>query len=211
MRTETATAATLIPARPTLTELRRRAATCTACPLYRNATQTVFGEGPAHAALMLVGEVAGDREDREGRPFVGPAGLLLDRCLRDAGIDRRTIYVTNVVKHFKWLARGKKRLHGKLNRAEIRACSPWLFAELAVVKPALVVCLGATAARTLIAPDFLVSRQRGEVVASEITARIMATVHPAALLRGDPAMREREIVRFVADLKIAAGALREAG
>jgi len=211
MRTDTATAAAVIPARPSLTALRRRAGTCTACPLYRNATQTVFGEGPARAALMLIGEVAGDREDREGRPFVGPAGLLLDRCLRDAGIDRRTIYVTNVVKHFKWLARGKKRLHGKLNRAEIRACSPWLFAELAVVKPALVVCLGATAARTLIAPDFLVSRQRGKVVASEIAARIMATVHPASLLRGDPAMREREISRFVADLKIAACALRGAG
>jgi DNA polymerase len=202
------TAAALIPPRPSLTTLRRRAAGCTACPLYAHATETVFGEGPVHAPLMLVGEVPGDQEDRVGRPFVGPAGHLLDRCLADAGIDRGQAYVTNVVKHFKWLLRGKKRLHGKISRAEIRACSPWLFAELAVVKPKILVCLGATAAQTLIGPDFRVSRQRGEFIPSPLAPHLLATVHPSALLRGDPASRDAEIGRFVAELKIVATTLR---
>ena len=201
------TAARFVPARPTLTRLRAAASGCTACPLYRDATQTVFGEGPAHAPLMLVGEVPGDREDLLGHPFVGPSGRLLDRCLAEAGIDRRRAYLTNVVKHFKYLLRGKKRLHGKLSRAEIRACTPWLLAEIALVRPKLLVCLGATAARTVIAPDFLVSKRRGEFVTSSLGPEIMATVHPAALLRGDPAARDAEIARFVADLKKAAARL----
>lgn len=202
-------AAALIPPRPTLGGLRRRAATCTACPLYAHATQTVFGEGPAEAPLMLVGEVPGDYEDRTGHPFVGPAGRLLDRCLADAGIDRGQAYVTNVVKHFKWLLRGKKRLHGKINRAEIKACSPWLFAELDVIKPKLVVSLGATAAHTLIGPAFSVMRDRGKLVGSVIAPRIVATVHPSALLRGDPAKRDVEIGRFVADLKTVSRLMRQ--
>jgi DNA polymerase len=169
----------------------------------------VFGEGPAEAPLMLVGEVPGDYEDRTGHPFVGPAGRLLDRCLADAGIDRGQAYVTNVVKHFKWLLRGKKRLHGKINRAEIKACSPWLFAELDVIKPKLVVALGATAAHTLIGPAFSVMRDRGKLVGSVIAPRIVATVHPSALLRGDPAKRDVEIGRFVADLKTVSRLMRQ--
>lgn len=198
--TDADTAARLVPARKTLPALRRRAATCTACHLYAHATQTVFGEGPRDAMLMLVGEVPGDYEDRDGRPFVGPSGRLLDRCLGEAGIDRDRAYVTNVVKHFKWLLRGKKRLHGKINRAEIRACSPWLFAELAVVRPRILVCLGATAAQALLGSGFRVSRQRGAFIASPIADHVLATVHPSALLRGDPESREREIAHFVADL-----------
>ncbi|HEX4112924.1 MAG TPA: UdgX family uracil-DNA binding protein [Stellaceae bacterium] len=204
VQVEEHTAADLIPPRPSLNGLRRRAATCTACPLYADATQTVFGEGPADARLMLVGEVPGDYEDRTGHPFVGPAGRLLDRCLADAGIDRDKAYVTNVVKHFKWLLRGKKRLHGKINRGEIKACTPWLFAELDVLKPDLVVCLGATAAHTLIGPHFSVMRERGKLVSSTVAPRIVATVHPSALLRGDPATRDVEIGRFVKDLETAA-------
>jgi len=200
-------AAALIPTRPTLTTLREAAAHCTACPLYRDATQTVFGEGPARAPLMLVGEVPGDREDVLGHPFVGPSGRLLDRCLAEAGIDRRLAYLTNVVKHFKYLLRGKKRLHGKLSRAEIRACAPWLLAEIALVRPKLLVCLGATAAQAVIAPDFLVSKRRGAFVVSPLGPDAMATVHPASLLRGDPARRDAEIARFVADLKKAAARL----
>jgi DNA polymerase len=168
----------------------------------------VFGEGPPDAPLMLVGEVPGDYEDRAGRPFVGPSGRLLDRCLAAAGIDRDKIYLTNAVKHFKWELRGKKRLHGKLNRGEIRACLPWLFAELAAVKPRIVVCLGATAAQAVIDPGFRVSRQRGAFVPSPIAPHVLATVHPAALLRGDPAEREAEIGRFTADLKKVSRLLR---
>ncbi len=168
----------------------------------------MFGEGPVDAPLMLVGEVPGDREDRAGRPFVGPAGVLLDRCLVEAGIDRKAAYVTNVVKHFKWLLRGKKRLHGKINRGEIEACLPWLKAELALIEPKLVLCLGATAAQSLIGPEFRVSRERGKLLSSPLAPRIFATIHPSALLRGDPSSREEEIGRFVADLKKAAAALR---
>ncbi|MGE5537073.1 MAG: UdgX family uracil-DNA binding protein [Gemmatimonas sp.] len=198
------TAAVLIPERPTLESLRKRAAGCTACPLYRNATQTVFGEGSAGAAVMFVGEVPGDLEDKAGKPFVGPAGKLLDRCMAEAGIDRAKAYVTNVVKHFKWERAGKRRLHKRPNAGEIQACKPWLEAEIAVVKPTALVCLGATAAQALLGRDFRVSRSRGRFVPSNLAPHVLATVHPSALLRttGD---REAEIAQFVADLrKVAA-------
>ena len=158
------TAADFIPPQPTISSLREAAAGCTACPLHAHATQTVFGEGPAHAPLMLVGETPGDQEDLQGRPFVGPAGKLLDRCLDAAGIDRRSAYVTNVVKHFKWVPRGKKRLHAKPGSMEIRACRPWLEAEIALVRPKVLLCLGATAAQALLGPSFRVSVDRGRPV-----------------------------------------------
>ncbi len=201
------TARRLIPPRASLAALREAAQRCTACPLHAEATQTVFGEGPAHAALLLVGETPGDQEDRAGRPFIGPAGKLLDRCLDAAGIARDKAYVTNVVKHFKWTPRGKRRLHAKPNAMEIRACEPWLEAEIAAVKPKVIVCLGATAAQALLGADFRVTRQRGAFVASALAPHVLATVHPSALLRGDPGMREAETARFVADLKVAARAL----
>ncbi len=201
------TAAELIPPRPSLSSLRAAAADCTACPLYARATQAVFGEGPARARLMLVGETPGDREDIAGRPFVGPAGTLLDRCLGEAGIARKAAYVTNVVKHFKWEQRGKRRLHGKPNVGEIRACVPWVEAELKLVKPAVLVCLGATAAQALLGREFRVSRQRGRFVTSPLAPRVLATVHPSSLLRARDGDREAQIARFVADLRKAARAL----
>ena len=196
------------PGASTIGGLRREARGCTACPLYRNATQTVFGEGPAQAALMLVGETPGDREDLEGRPFVGPAGKLLDRALAEAGIDRESSYVTNVVKHFKWVPRGKRRIHSKPNAREIQACEPWLRAEIALVKPDVLVCLGATAAQALLGRGFRVTRRRGVPVPSDLARVVLATVHPSSLLRGEPAEREAEIARFVADLTQVAKALR---
>jgi uracil-DNA glycosylase len=189
--------------------LRDIAARCTACALYANATQTIFGEGSARSRLMLVGETPGDHEDIVGRPFVGPAGRLLDRALSEAGIERKRTYITNVVKHFKWTQRGKRRLHGKPNVGEIRACTPWLEAELALVRPTVLVCLGATAAQALLGPEFRVSRQRGSFVRSDLAPYVMATVHPSSLLRGTPADREKEIARFVKDLRKAAAALAE--
>jgi uracil-DNA glycosylase family protein len=198
------TAAVLIPDRPTLAGLRERAANCTACPLYRKATQTVFGEGPARASVMFVGEVPGDLEDKAGRPFVGPAGRLLDRCMEEAGIDRGKAYVTNVVKHFKWERAGKRRLHKRPNAGEIQACKPWLEAELTVVQPTALVCLGATAAQALLGRDFRVSRTRGRFVPSNLAPHVLATVHPSALLRTRDD-REAEIARFINDLrKVAA-------
>ena len=202
------TAAPLIPPRPSLSTLRSVAAGCTACPLYLTGTQTVFGDGPAKADLMLVGEQPGDKEDLAGEPFVGPAGKLLDRALGDAGIDRRRVYVTNVVKHFKWEARGKRRIHKKPNMAEITACKPWLESEIAVVKPKVLVCLGATAAQALLGKDFRVSQQRGELVDSELAPTVTATVHPSSILRArDDATRAAELKGFVADLKAIAGHL----
>jgi DNA polymerase len=194
----------LIPPNPTLAALRKAAAGCTACPLYASATQTVFGEGPDEAPLMLVGEQPGDREDLEGRPFVGPAGALLDRCLEEAGIDRRKAYVTNAVKHFKWTPRGKRRIHGKPNMGEIRACRPWLEVEIRLVKPRVLVCLGATAAQALLGPEFRVTRERGRFLQSALAPYVLATVHPSALLRTTDDMREQEIARFVDDLKVVA-------
>ena len=200
-------AAALIPPRAAMTDLRRIAAGCTACPLYANATQTVFGEGNIHAALMLVGETPGDQEDRAGRPFVGPAGRLLDKCLAAAGIERDAAYVTNVVKHFKFEPRGKRRIHKKPNAIEIRACVPWLEAEIERVKPRVLVCLGATAAQALLGPAFRVTQRRGELVPSNLAPRVLATVHPSSLLRADD-NRDAAIAQFVDDLRQAAKALQ---
>lgn len=205
-------AAALVPPRPSLTSLRAAAAGCRACDLWRTGTQTVFGEGARSARLLLVGEQPGDREDLEGRPFVGPAGRVLDEALEEAGIDRREAYVTNAVKHFKWEPRGKKRIHQKPNAVEIAACRPWLDAEIAVVKPEVLVCLGATAAQALLGNSFRVTRTRGIVVPSPIPARVLATVHPSSILRApDAAARKREFALFVKDLKAAARALTRAG
>jgi uracil-DNA glycosylase family protein len=202
------TAAPLIPDRPTLKKLREAAAGCRACPLWKTGTQTVFGEGSPKAEIVLVGEQPGDQEDLSGRPFVGPAGRLLDKALEQAGIDRRLAYVTNVVKHFKWQPRGKRRIHQKPNAAEIAACRPWLDAELAVVKPKVLVCLGATAAQALLGRQFRVSRDRGVPVESDLAPVVMATVHPSAILRSDD--REQELALFVEDLRRVAEALRTA-
>jgi DNA polymerase len=190
--------------------LRRAAARCRACPLWERGTQTVFGEGASGARIVLVGEQPGDREDREGRPFVGPAGRLLDEALAEAGIDRTRVYVTNAVKHFKWQARGKRRLHARPSASEVRACRPWLEAELLALAPDAVVCLGATAARALLGSAFRVTQERGRPIASPLAPLVMATVHPASLLRApDAATRERERARFVADLAQLAEAMQE--
>jgi DNA polymerase len=203
------TAAPLIPRRPTLRTLREAAAVCTACDLYKRGTRTVFGEGARRAAAMFVGEQPGNEEDLSGHPFVGPAGRLLDRALEEAGIDRERTYVTNVVKHFKWEPRGKRRIHAKPDALEITACRPWLEAEIAVVKPQVLVCLGATAAQALLGPSFRVTKQRGEFVSSPLAPRVTATVHPSSILRApDDEARRRETARFVADLKKVAAALR---
>jgi uracil-DNA glycosylase family protein len=198
------TAAPLVPERPTLRKLREAAAGCKACPLWKTGTQTVFGEGSPKAEVMFVGEQPGDQEDKAGRPFVGPAGKLLDQAMEEAGIDRSLAYVTNVVKHFKWQARGKRRIHQKPNWSEIAACFPWLEAELAVVKPRVLVCLGATAAQALLGRQFRVSRQRGIPVESELAPVVLATVHPSSILRGDPEDREANFAAFVGDLNIVA-------
>jgi len=191
----------LIPDRPTLTSVRKAAAGCRACDLHKRGTQTVFGEGPSKTDVMMVGEQPGDAEDLAGHPFVGPAGQLLDRALAEAGIDRARVYVTNVVKHFKWEPRGKRRIHQKPNGAEIAACRPWLETEIALVKPRVLVCLGATAAQALLGRAFRVSRQRGTFVPSPLAPRVTATVHPSSILRApDEAARREEMTRFVADL-----------
>jgi DNA polymerase len=198
----------LIPPRPTLRKLAGAAEACTACDLYKNATQTVFGEGPATAEVMMVGEQPGDREDIEGQPFVGPAGRLLDRALEDAGIDRKQVYVTNVVKHFRWEPRGKRRIHKKPNAEQIGACRPWLDAELAVVKPRVLVCLGATAAQALIGRQFRVTQRRGEFVETDLDPLVTATVHPSSILRApDDRARAEEMRSFVRDLRVVARAL----
>jgi uracil-DNA glycosylase len=191
-------------ARPSLEELRKAAAGCTACDLYKTGTQTVFGEGSADAEVMFVGEQPGDQEDKIGRPFVGPAGKLFDEALEDAGIDRAQVYVTNAVKHFKWRARGTRRIHQKPNWSEIAACRQWLDAELAVVAPRVLVCLGATAAQALLGRQFRVTQQRGTPVASDLAEHVMATVHPSSILRGDPETREQEYGELVKDLKVVA-------
>jgi DNA polymerase len=207
MPRQTETAAPLVPERPTLSSLRDAAAGCRACPLWETGTQTVFGEGARAAKVMLVGEQPGDREDLEGRPFVGPAGRLLDEALEEAGIDRRLAYVTNVVKHFKWIGRGKRRIHQKPNWSEIAACRPWLEAELRVVRPLVLVCLGATAAQALLGRDFRVTRQRGDLVESDLAPRALATVHPSSILRADDDERDAEYAAFVDDLRVVAGLL----
>jgi DNA polymerase len=194
------------PTRPrSVTELREAAAGCRACNLWENATQTVFGEGAASARMMLVGEQPGDKEDLEGKPFVGPAGRILDEGLQAAGIDRSRVYVTNAVKHFRFTQRGKRRLHEKPNAQQIRACKPWLESEISVVKPDIIVLLGATAAQAVMGPAFRVSKQRGEVMPSPLGIPVVATVHPSSILRAtDDASREAAMASFVADLKVAA-------
>jgi len=197
-------AADLIPPSPTLPTLQQAARTCKACDLWKLGTQTVFGEGPARARVMFVGEQPGDSEDRVGRPFVGPAGKLLDEALLEVGIDRSEVYVTNVVKHFKWIAaqRGKRRIHKKPRQSEIAACRPWLDAELLVVKPDVLVCLGASAAQALLGKDFRVTRSRGTLMESDLAKFVLATAHPASILRApDSAAREQQRQEFVRDLK----------
>jgi len=195
------TAAPLVPDSPSIPKLKGAAAGCAACPLHETGTQTVFGEGTSKAEVMFVGEQPGDQEDLRGKPFVGPAGKLLDKALEEAGIDRSQVYVTNVVKHFKWQARGKRRIHQKPNWSEIAACRPWLDAELEVVEPRVLVCLGATAAQALLGRDFRVSRQRGEPVDSDLAEHVLATVHPSSILRADEDRRELEYRAFVDDLR----------
>ncbi len=202
--------AELIPRRPTLVSLQKAAKGCRGCDLYLKATQTVFGEGPASARVMLVGEQPGDREDLAGKPFVGPAGRVLDDALQQAGIDREDVYVTNVVKHFRWegAARRKRRIHKKPRTWEIQACRPWLDAELAVVRPGVLVCLGASAAQSLLGKDFSVTRQRGQLVPSPLAPHVIATVHPSSILRApDSETRQSEMSKFVSDLKRVAHVL----
>jgi DNA polymerase len=195
----------LIPESPSLERLREVAAGCKACHLWERGTQTVFGEGARDAEVMLVGEQPGDQEDKAGHPFVGPAGRVLDEALEEAGIDRSKAYVTNVVKHFKWEARGKRRIHAKPNWTEIAACKPWLEAELAVVEPRVLVCLGATASQALLGKQFRVTKQRGELVESPLASNVLATIHPSAILRQrDEESRREEMAAFVDDLRVVA-------
>ena len=185
-------------------QLREAAASCRGCDLWENATQTVFGEGPEGSKLMLVGEQPGDQEDLQGLPFVGPAGRLLDKALEEAGIDRRRVYLTNAVKHFRWTRRGKRRLHETPNAAQVRACRPWLDAEIAVVKPAIVVLMGATAAQAVMGPEFRVSKDRGRLLVSPLAVPVLATVHPSSILRAtDAESREADLASLIADLRVA--------
>ena len=204
-------AAEFLPERLSLDALRRAAAGCTACPLYRTGTQTVFGEGAAGAQVVLVGEQPGDREDVEGRQFVGPAGRLLDEALEEAGIDRSHAYVTNAVKHFKWQPRGTRRIHQKPSWSEIAACRPWLDAELEVVRPDALVLLGATAAQGLLGKDFRVTRERGRPLESDLAQVVVATIHPSAVLRAPGDRRAAERAAFVDDLRVVADSLAGLG
>ena len=194
-----------------LNKLRAAAAKCTACPLYKNATQTVFGEGAAHADVVFVGEQPGDFEDREGRPFVGPAGQLLNRALEEAGIDRKKVYVTNAVKHFKWEPRGKRRIHKTPSSRDIAACRPWLHAELDALQPRVLVALGGTSAKSLLGSDVRVLRDRGQIFKSDFSKRTVVTVHPSSLLRTpDEAARAAAYEKFVRDLRVIAGCIDRA-
>lgn len=205
----TTDAAKLIPDRPSLANVRAAAKDCQACDLWKIGTQTVFGDGARKAELMFVGEQPGDAEDLAGHPFVGPAGKLLDRALADARIDRAAVYVTNVVKHFKWEPRGKRRIHKKPSAGQIAACRPWLDTEIELVKPRAIVCLGATAAQALLGRQFKVTAQRGEFVASPLAPLVLATVHPSSILRApDDETRHDEMKRFTDDLRKVARALR---
>jgi uracil-DNA glycosylase family protein len=191
-----------LPLHPSIPALQKAAKHCRACELWQRGTQTVFGEGGSDAKVIFVGEQPGDKEDLEGKPFVGPAGALLDKALVEAGINRTKVYVTNAVKHFKWEPRGKRRIHKKPNAAEIAACRPWLDAEISVLKPKVVVCLGATAAQALLGREFRVTQHRGEFVDSPLAPFVMATVHPSSILRApDDETRHEEMRRFVDDLK----------
>lgn len=202
-----ASAADFLPPRLSLPSLRAAAGTCRGCHLYQHATQTVFGIGRSAARLMLVGEQPGNDEDLQGEPFVGPAGRVLDEGLARAGIAREDAYVTNVVKHFKWTAKGFRRMHSKPNRREIQACRPWLDSEAKVVKPEVVVCLGSTAAQALLRPDFKVTREHGVPLETPLARYAVATIHPSAILRQRTAEnREREMEQFIADLRVVRGA-----
>jgi len=192
-----------VPETRSLGAVREAARGCKACRLWRSGTQTVFGEGQRKARVMLVGEQPGNEEDLSGHPFVGPAGRLLDRALAEAGIERDAAYVTNVVKHFKWTPKGKRRLHQKPNAEEIRACRPWLEREIALVRPVVLVCLGATAAQALLGRTFRVTADRGRVIASPFAKQTLATVHPSSILRASTSEeRQRELEHFVADLRV---------
>jgi len=206
----TTSAKDFLPPRLNLTALRAAAAQCKGCDLYKNATQTVFGEGPRRAQMILLGEVPGDEEDKQGKPFVGPAGRLLDDSLEEAGISRDEVYVTNAVKHFRWEPRGKRRLHKKPSWRQIEACRPWLHAEILVVKPAVLVCLGATAAQTMLGRDFRITKHRGEFFPGDEVNWITATYHPSAVLRApEKADRDRMRAEFVEDLHHAAGRIHQ--
>jgi DNA polymerase len=198
-------AAAFLPQRRTLPALREAVQGCRGCDLYKNATQAVFGEGASHAEVLFVGEQPGDKEDLAGRPFVGPAGQLFDKALDEAGIDREQTYVTNAVKHFKWQARGKRRIHQKPSWSETIACRSWLEAELEVVRPRVVVCLGATASQSILGRDFRVTQHRGELLDSDVAEHVTATVHPSSILRQqDEASRKAEFTAFVDDLRVVA-------
>jgi len=206
------TADDLIPSRPTIRKLQAASAGCKACDLWRRATQTVFGEGKPSSTVMFIGEQPGNSEDLQGHPFVGPAGGLLDRALVEAGIDRSKVYVTNVVKHFKWEPRGKRRIHKKPNAAEINACRPWLQAEIDAVKPRAIVCLGSTAAQAVIGPKFRVSIQRATFVESPLAPLVTATVHPSSILRAPTdERRHEEMARFIKDLEKIRKAIEASG
>jgi uracil-DNA glycosylase family protein len=207
-RQATGSAADFLPERRSLSALRGAAAGCRGCHLWQVGTQTVFGEGAEDAEAMFVGEQPGDQEDRQGRPFVGPAGRVFDEALEAAEIDRSQTYVTNAVKHFKWQARGKRRIHQKPNWAEMTACRPWLEAELEVVQPRVLVLLGATAAQSLLGREFRVTQHRGELLESDLAEAVTATVHPSSILRGEPTEREANFAAFVDDLRVAAKFLR---
>ncbi len=207
------TAAPFVPASRSLKTLRAAADHCRGCPLWRHATQAVFGEGPRDARVIMIGEQPGDREDLAGKPFVGPAGRLLNEALVAAGIDRAAVYVTNAVKHFKWEPAGKRRLHKKPNAREVAACRPWLEAELDALEPAVCVALGATAAQALMGAEFRVTQSRGKIhrdiaLGARTVPAFVATVHPSSILRGDPAEREAALAAFVADLKVVARLLK---
>lgn len=196
------TAAEFIPEHPTLRALREEVQRCRGCDLYRYATQAVFGEGPRAARIAMVGEQPGDEEDRQGHPFVGPAGKLLNKALGEAGIDRSDVYVTNAVKHFKFEERGKRRLHKKPRTSEIKACNPWLEAEMSLIKPEVIVCLGATAAQALLGPKYRLTQERGRFVEHRLAPLVTATIHPSVVLRApDAEQRHEEYRKFVDDLK----------
>jgi DNA polymerase len=206
------TAEAYLPPKITLPALREAASTCHGCPLYKTGTQTVFGEGAKSSRVVMVGEQPGDQEDKAGKPFVGPSGQMLDDALEEVGIDRATVYVTNTVKHFKWEPRGTRRIHAKPNAREIQACKPWLTAELQVLKPDMVICLGATAAQALMGKDFRITKSRGEIFRDTQWAPwLMATVHPSSILRTPSEDREAAYRAFVEDLRIAARELASAG
>ncbi|HSM85027.1 MAG TPA: UdgX family uracil-DNA binding protein [Candidatus Limnocylindrales bacterium] len=204
------TASAYLPGDLSLPALREAAGHCKGCDLWQQATQTVFGEGSVHARVMMVGEQPGDKEDLQGRPFVGPAGAVLDKALEAAGIDRNDVYVTNIVKHFKWEPRGKRRIHKKPGALQISACRPWLEAEIAAIRPQAVVLLGATAAQGVLGRDFRVTQHRGQWVSSDIAGQVLATVHPSSILRApDEESRHEEMRRFTQDLKKVAQQLRK--